>query len=110
MKSTLFALPVLMAFCAASVAQTVAASARKGDRELGQYLASECVSCHQASGRQSGGVPSITGWPDEQFVAVMLSYKNKVRDNQVMQTIAARLSDEEIAALAVYFAEQNPQK
>ncbi|MDP2355001.1 MAG: hypothetical protein Q8M31_02935 [Beijerinckiaceae bacterium] len=110
MKSAFLALPALIAFCVAWLVQMEAASARKGDRELGQYLASECVSCHQASGRQSGGVPSITGWPDEQFVAVMLSYKNKERDNQVMQTIAARLSNEEIDALALYFAEQKQQK
>lgn len=110
MKLALFALPVLMSFCVASLAQTMASSTRRGDHKLGQYLASECVSCHQVSGRQSDGVPSITGWPDDQFVAVMLSYKNKDRDNQVMQTIAARLSEEDIDALSVYFAQQTAQK
>ncbi|MFN3892700.1 MAG: c-type cytochrome [Beijerinckiaceae bacterium] len=105
MKAGLLVLPALTAFCAAAIAQAPAASAQKGDKELGQYLSSECVTCHQASGEQTGGVPSITGWPDEQFVAVMHSYKNKDRDNQVMRTIAARLSDEEIAALAAYFSE-----
>jgi cytochrome c553 len=110
MNPALLALPALISLCAASVAQTLPVSTRKGDRELGQYLAAECVTCHQTSGRQSGGVPSITGWPDDQFVAVMLSYKSKDRDNQIMQTIAARLSDEEIDALAVYFAEQTTQK
>jgi cytochrome c len=33
----------------------------------------------------------------------MNGYRLKVRPNPVMQTIAARLSDEEIAALAAYF-------
>jgi len=105
MKTALAALPAIMALCAAAAAQTYASRTQKGDRELGQYLSSECVTCHQASGVQSGGVPSITGWPDEQFVSVMHSYKNKDRDNQVMRTIAARLSEEEIAALAAYFGE-----
>ena len=75
---------------------------QKGDRAFGEYLASECVTCHQPSG-QFSGIPPIVGWPDESFVAVMNEYRHKKRENPVMQTIAARLSDEEIAALAAYF-------
>lgn len=74
-----------------------------GDPALGAYLSSECVTCHQASGAQIGGVPAIVGWPPDQFVAVMNSYRDKHRDNPVMHNVASRLSDEEIAALAVYF-------
>jgi cytochrome c553 len=105
----LVALPAFMAFCAIAVAQTSPAGNKKGDRDLGQFLSSECVTCHQASGQQAGGVPAITGWADDQFVAVMRAYKNRERDNQVMQAIAARLSDEEIAALAAYFGELKPK-
>jgi cytochrome c553 len=79
-----------------------------GDKELGQHLSSECSGCHQTSGAQSGGVPAIVGWPQEQFVAVMLSYKNKDRPNQIMQTIAGRLSREEIEALAAWYG-SNPK-
>ena len=77
-----------------------------GDRELGAYLSAECVTCHQISGRDTGAVPRITGWPDDHFVAVMNAYKDKQRENPVMQTIAGRLNVEEIAALAAYFREQ----
>ena len=73
-----------------------------GDRALGQYLSSECVTCHQLSG-QFDGIPPIIGWPDEAFVQIMNEYRNKERQNPVMQTIAGRLSPEEIAALATYF-------
>jgi len=72
------------------------------NKALGQYLASECTACHQLSGA-STGIPPIVGWPKDQFVAVVKSYRAKERDNEVMQTIAARLTDEEIAALAAYF-------
>ncbi len=85
-----------------SVALTPAVAQQKGDRAFGEYLASECVTCHQPSG-QFSGIPPIVGWPDESFVAVMNEYRHKKRENPVMQTIAARLSDEEIAALAAYF-------
>lgn len=82
--------------------------ALKGDAALGEYLSSTCVTCHQLSGRVTGGVPAIVGWPDEQFVAVMDSYRKKDRDNQVMQSIAAGLSNEDIAALAAFFGGLKP--
>ncbi|WP_147124243.1 c-type cytochrome [Shimia ponticola] len=74
-----------------------------GDREYGEYLSSECTTCHQASGGDSG-IPSIVYWPEEDFVIAMHAYKEKVRPNPVMQLVAGRLGDEEIAALAAYFA------
>ena len=82
----------------------MAAHAAPGDAALGAYLAAECTGCHQASGRQQDGIPAITGWPQDQFVAVMRAYRAKSRENQLMQTVAARFSDEELSALAAYFA------
>lgn len=73
-----------------------------GDPEYGEYLSGECVTCHQASGADEG-IPSITGWPRDDFVIAMQAYKNEVRPHPVMRMIAGRLSDEEIAGLAAYF-------
>ena len=75
-----------------------------GDREFGQHLSGECVTCHLTSGKPVGAIPPITGYPEDQFVAVMDSYRKKERDNQVMQVIAGKLRDDEIAALAAFFA------
>lgn len=80
-------------------------NATAGDRELGEYLSAECVTCHRASGGAQG-IPKITGWPEDQFIAVMNAYKDKQRDNPVMQTIAGRLAAGDIAALAAYFGTQ----
>lgn len=74
----------------------------EGDPDYGGYLSSECLTCHQAGGEDSG-IPSITGWPTEDFVIAMHAYKVKARPHPVMQMMAGRLSDEEIAALAAYF-------
>lgn len=76
--------------------------ALQGDPEYGEYLSSECVSCHQLDGEDSG-IPSITNWPAEDFVIAMHAYKAKKRSHPVMQMMAGRLSDEEIAGLAAYF-------
>jgi cytochrome c553 len=74
-----------------------------GDLALGQHLSSECVTCHRTSGPPVGGIPAIRGWPVGQFIAVMLAYKDKQRENIVMQSIAGRLGQEDIEALAAYF-------
>ena len=75
-----------------------------GDPEYGEYLSSECTTCHQRDGNNEG-IPSITNWPEEDFVLAMHAYKRKMRPHPVMQMMAGRLSDEEIAALAAYFAD-----
>lgn len=77
-----------------------------GDKDYGEYLSGECTSCHQASG-QASGIPSITLWPEQDFVTAMHAYKDGVRLHPVMQMMASRLSNEEIAGLAAYFASIN---
>ncbi|MEF3046769.1 c-type cytochrome [Pseudotabrizicola sp. L79] len=74
----------------------------QGDPEYGAYLSSECTTCHQRDGTDQG-IPSITNWPAEDFVVAMHAYKRKLRPHPVMQMMAGRLSDDEIAALAAYF-------
>jgi len=74
----------------------------QGDPAYGQYLSGECTTCHQADG-SAQGIPAIVGWPTEDFVLAMHAYKRKIRPHPVMQMMASRLSDEEIAALAAYF-------
>ena len=73
-----------------------------GDPEYGEYLSSECLTCHQSNGTNDG-IPGITAWPTKKFVIAMHAYKQKLRPHPVMQMMAGRLSDEEIAALATYF-------
>ncbi|GEM_PF-65781 len=75
-----------------------------GDTDYGEYLSSECKTCHQQDGSDQG-IPAITHWPTEDFVVAMHAYKQEIRPHPVMQMMASRLSDEEIAALAAYFAQ-----
>jgi cytochrome c553 len=90
------------------VAAVTAPAARgEGDKALGQFLSSECVTCHQITGRHEG-IPPIVGWPKSTFIKIMGEYRAKIRANPIMQTIATRLSEEEIAALAAYFGSVQP--
>lgn len=98
-------------FVLAVTALLLAASAQKiqaaGDKAYGEYLSSECVTCHQASGRFEG-IPPIVGWPEASFIAIMKQYRARERANPVMQTIAGKLTEKEIAALAAYFGSLKP--
>ena len=89
---------VALAWCAGSVSARAA-----GDRAFGEYLSAECVTCHRVGG-QSQGIPSIAGLPPATFLDLLAQYRAKQRANPIMQTIAARLTDDEMAALAAYFA------
>ncbi len=80
------------------------ATAGEADRvAYGEYLSSQCVTCHQASGEDKG-IPPIIGWDVASFVQVMESFRNRELKNPVMQSIAGSLTDEDILALASYFA------
>ncbi|MBC7280665.1 MAG: c-type cytochrome [Hoeflea sp.] len=79
-----------------------------GDPEYGEYLAGECVTCHQASGH-ADGIPSIVGLPKDYFVKSMFEYRTNVRSNEVMKLRVANLANDEIAALAAYFSSLDPQ-
>jgi len=73
------------------------------DIELGRYLARECVTCHR-SATATSTIPSIFGMAETTFAVVVKAYRDKQLGNDVMQSIAERLKDDEIDALAAYFA------
>ena len=73
------------------------------DAAYGEYLAGECLTCHQRSGA-SGGIPPIAGLPIDYTVQAMVEYRLGIRSNDVMQLMTMRLANEEIAALAAFFA------
>lgn len=71
-----------------------------GDVPFGEYLSGECAACHVAGAE---GVPSIAGLDRVSLITALFEYRARARKNQTMQIVAARLSDEEIVALASYF-------
>jgi len=95
---------LLISLLAVGIAAVAAVTARAGgDIELGRYLASECLTCHRA--RVGGAaIPDLTKIPRDRLVGLVQAYRGKRLANPVMQTIAGRLSDEDIEALALYFS------
>lgn len=72
------------------------------DLELGEYLSSECTTCHQNNGA-SDAIPTIAGWPASFMVMVLEQYRVGERQNPVMRSVVQNLNEEEIAALAAWF-------
>ena len=69
----------------------------------GRHLSGECTVCHKADG-QDQGIPSITGWEVEVFVDTMNFYRQGLRDNPAMRSVAESLDDRQVRALATYFS------
>ena len=75
---------------------------KNADIGYGEYLSGECVTCHRINGADDG-IPNIIGLDAVGFAYIMKAYKDKELDNKVMQLVAKRLDQEQIASLAVYF-------
>ena len=99
--------PALRSPLAAACRRACDMRTRPATRRSAQYLSSECVTCHQIIGavRRHPADRRLAG---AVFVEIMDEYRAKKRANPVMQTIAGRLSEEEIAALAAYFGSLQP--
>ena len=97
------------AVVAAFVSLAAPLAVKAGVGELGAYLASECMSCHQPDGGDQG-IPSIVGWKESDFIAALRAFQSGVRRNPVMRSVATSLSDDDIAALACFFAALRPME
>lgn len=82
---------------------TASAVAAAPDIELGRYLGAECLTCHRTA-TASSTIPNILGVNPATLAQRLKAYRSGELANPVMQTIAGRLKDDEIEALAAYFA------
>jgi len=92
-----------IAAAAAALAASTEVSAATADIQLGRYLASECMTCHRA-GTATSTIPNLFGVAEATLAETLIAYRDKRLANPVMQNIAGRLSDDDIASLALYFA------
>ena len=88
------------AFLMASSGAAVAA----GDAAAGAEKAAQCSSCHGANGEGSGANPKIAGMDQDAFVKAMNAYKSGERKNMMMEMFAKKLTDQDNADLAAYYA------
>ncbi|MBF0158522.1 MAG: c-type cytochrome [Magnetococcales bacterium] len=72
-----------------------------------EMLSNTCAGCHGTNGISAGpGMPTIAGFPADHTKQVMQQFKNGERFSTIMGRIAKGYSDEEIVAMANFFAKQ----
>jgi cytochrome c553 len=69
-------------------------------------MAANCAMCHGTQGRAAPNSPvaSLAGKPRDEIVQAMAQFKSGQKPATIMHQIAKGYSDEEIAAMAAYFA------
>jgi len=103
---------VLALLAAACLSGTAGAQAPVGDPAKGRQKIQMCTGCHGIPGYRTAypevyNVPMIGGQHAAYLAKALQAYKSGERHHPSMQAIAASLTDEDIANLAAFYA-QNP--
>ncbi len=69
-------------------------------------LGHSCAGCHGTRGQSAEPMPIISGLPQEYMAETMKRYKSGKRPSTVMGRLAKGYSNEEIEAMATFFASQ----
>jgi cytochrome c553 len=84
-----------------------AAAASAAAPEDGRRKAEPCAACHGREGNATiPGTPSLAGHPTSYTHWQLLLFRNERRRDPQMTPIAAKLTDEDMADLAAYYAAQ----
>ena len=86
-----------------------AAVLAKDDADPVRYLAANCSNCHGTTGRSESAIPSLAGLQKPYFVEQMRLFREGKRPATLMQQISKGYSDQQIEALADYYARQPAQ-
>jgi cytochrome c553 len=95
----------------ASLAQVSAAADLKGDVAAAKNKVAMCIGCHGIPGYKASflevyRVPMLGGQSEKYIAAALNAYKKGERKHPSMVGIAAGLSDQDIADVAAYYAQQ----
>jgi sulfide dehydrogenase cytochrome subunit len=76
-------------------------------QDAGRRLAATCASCHGTDGRGvTSEVAALAGLPKERIVSQMKAFKDGTRPATIMHQLAKGYTEQQIEAIASYFAGQ----
>ena len=78
--------------------------ATAGDAAAGAQKSKSCVACHGANGEGVAKNTKIAGMNTSKFKEAISAYKSGARKHAMMEMFAKKLSDEDVADLAAYYA------
>ncbi len=84
----------------------VVSAAQAQDALQVRSWAAACANCHGTNGVAQPGNESLAGMKKEDIIAKMLDFKNGRKPATVMHQLAKGYTDEQISAIAGYFAAQ----
>jgi cytochrome c553 len=88
-----------------ALAAPVAPAAADGNAAAGHGKAKKCAACHGIDGKAKlPDAPNLAGQNPIYLVAALNAYKSGARKNDMMSLVAPKLSDQDIADLAAYYA------
>jgi len=99
--------PILAVAAAAALGATLA-SAQGSDPNLARNLAATCANCHGTEGRSAGSTASLAGVPSADLVRKIQDFKAGRTPATIMHQLSKGYSDEQIALIAGWFANQKP--
>jgi cytochrome c553 len=81
------------------------------DAAAGKKLAEGCAGCHGADGvSKTELTPSLAGEPDDYIQWQLVYFRLDARKNELMESVAQSLTNEEIRNLGAYYASLPPPK
>lgn len=101
MKKLTFLLTSLLFANSGAMAQTSSV-----DPLQARSWAASCSNCHGTNGRAEPGNESLAGMNKDDMVKKMLDFKAGRKPATIMHQLAKGYSDEQIVAIATYFAAQ----
>ena len=91
---------------AAAVGVCLALAAFRANATEAPPGANSCSGCHAASAAVETPVPRLAGMPAAQITEAVLDFRSGQRPGTIMPRIARGFSDDEIAAIAAWYAAQ----
>jgi cytochrome c553 len=89
--------------------EDIPALIKKYSMPTGKMLGDNCSACHGTLGREFGeAMPPLAGMSKQSFIHIMKAYRDNRSPSIVMHDVAYVYTDEEIEAMADYFAAQEP--
>lgn len=93
-----------IAFAACLVLGLTGPAGAEGNVDAGMKLAAKCGGCHGKNGEGKKDNPALAGMDTAAHVKALQDYKSGARDNKAMMRAVAKLSDQDMADIAAYYA------
>jgi cytochrome c553 len=93
-----------LTLCALSLTIALMSAQPVAAGDEGRALAATCTGCHGPGGASAGAIPAIAGMDRARMIALMSDFRDGKREATVMHQHARGYTDEQIEAMAAWFA------